>query len=175
LRHRRDDESEVSNFLLYPQRVSPRQTPPDVDKDYATDFVEAAIVLADSPKTSAALSRRLLQHVLREKGGFKAANLDRETQATIDSGTLPDDLAHDLDALRTIGNFAAHPIKSTNTGEVVDVEPEEAEWLLDLDELLQHYFTRPAERARKWAALNTKLQDAGKPPLKGTAAATPGT
>jgi hypothetical protein len=29
--------------------------------------------------------------------------------------------------VRTIGNFAAHPIKSTSTGTIVDVEPGEAE------------------------------------------------
>ena len=28
-------------------------------------------------------------------------------------------------------NFAAHPIKSMHTGEVIEVEPGEAEWLLD--------------------------------------------
>jgi hypothetical protein len=41
--------------------------------------------------------------------------------------------------IRTVGNFAAHRIKSTNTGEVVDVEPGEAEHLLNaLEELLDY-------------------------------------
>ncbi len=36
-----------------------------------------------------------------------------------------------IDAVRVIGNFAAHPIKSKSTGEIVDVEPGEAEWNLN--------------------------------------------
>jgi hypothetical protein len=70
--------------------------------------------------------------VLHEKAGIVERNLDTEIQVAIDGGTLPSDLAHDLDAVRTTGNFAAHPIKSTSTGEIVDVEPGEADWLLDV-------------------------------------------
>jgi hypothetical protein len=76
-------------------------------------------------------------------------------------------LAEGIDAVRNIGNFAAHPIKSTNTGEIVDVEPGEAEWLLDLLEgLFDFYFILPAELQRKKEALNKKLADVGKPPMK---------
>jgi hypothetical protein len=50
---------------------------------------------------------------------------------------------------------------------VVEVEPGEAEWLLDvLEELMKHYFVVPAERKRKRNALNSKLADTNKPPLK---------
>jgi hypothetical protein len=154
---------------LYPARVSPRPVPDGVTDEYARDFREAGLVIQDSPKASAAVSRRLLQHVLREKGGFKAGNLNAEIDLAIASSTLPPDLAEDLDMIRTIGNFAAHPVKSTNTGTIVDVEPAEAEALLDLvEELLQHYFVRPAIRQERRNATNAKLADAGKPPLKGT-------
>lgn len=132
-------------------------------------FNEACLVARDSPKASAALSRRLLQHILREKGGFRERTLDKEIEKAIASETLAPDLAHDLDMVRSVSNFAAHPIKSTHTGEVVDVEPGEAERLLDiLEELLDHYFVRPAIRARKRAAFNAKLAEAGKPILRGT-------
>jgi hypothetical protein len=153
---------------LWPDRPA-RPAPPDVDPDYVRDFQEAAAVLPISAKGSAALSRRLLQHILREKGGFKGRNLDTEIDMAIESNTLSAALAEDLDALRTVGNFAAHPIKTEHTGEVVDVEPGEAEWLLDLlDELLQHYFTREATRERRRAGVNAKLRGAGKNVLKGT-------
>lgn len=60
-------------------------------------------------------------------------------------------------------------MKSTNTGEVVDVEPGEAEWILDvLEGLFDLYFIQPAELERKREQLNKKLEDAGKPPLKGS-------
>ncbi|WP_369407549.1 DUF4145 domain-containing protein [Rhodothermus marinus] len=76
-------------------------------------------------------------------------------------------LAANLDAIRQVGNFAAHPTKSTSTGEIVEVEAEEAEWLLDvLEELFQYYYVQPARAKARREALNKKLRDLGKPPLK---------
>lgn len=161
-------EINFATFVIYPGRVV-REPPPEVTGEYAQDFREACLVLPDSTKASAALSRRLLQHIIHEKAGITGHNLNEEIDELIAQGVLPSDLAHDLDALRQVGNFAAHPIKSTNTGAVVDVEAGEAEWLIELvDELLDFYFVRPAKRAAKRDALNAKLGDAGKPPLKGT-------
>jgi len=80
---------------------------------------------------------------------------------------LPSELADAIDAVRVIGNFAAHPIKSKSTGEIVPVEVGEAEWLLDvLEELFAFYFVRPAKLAAKRTVIDAKLIDAGKPPLK---------
>jgi hypothetical protein len=80
---------------------------------------------------------------------------------------LPTHLTESIDAVRNIGNFAAHPIKSTSTGEIVDVELGEAEWLLDvLESLFDFYFVQPAILKAKRDALNKKLMDAGKPSLK---------
>lgn len=156
-------------MLLYPTGPRIRPIAPEVDDDYADDFREASSVLSLSPKASAALSRRLLQHTIREKGGITRRDLNAEIDALIESGQLSSDLSEDLDMIRTIGNFAAHPIKSTDSGQVVDVEPGEAEALLDLlDQLFDHYFVRPARRAAQRARLNEKLAAAGKPPLKGS-------
>ena len=137
---------------------------PDV---FAQDYKEACLVFVDSPKASAALSRRCLQHLLREKAGVKKSDLSTEIDEVLQMKQLPTHLAEDVDAIRHLGNFAAHPIKSTNTGEVVDVEPGEAEWLLGLLEgLFDFYFVQPAISKRKRDALNAKLKDAGKPPMK---------
>ena len=69
--------------------------------------------------------------------------------------------------VRNIGNFAAHPNKSLHTGEIVDVEPLEAEWCLEtLEILFDHYFVRPTEIRRRQEAINDKLVDAGKPELR---------
>ena len=81
-------------------------------------------------------------------------------------GTLPSYIAEDLHAVRTIGNFAAHPIKSTSTGEIVDVEPGEAEWNIEvLESLFDFYFVQPALSTMRKAGLNQKLKEAGKPLL----------
>jgi len=141
--------------------------PPEVDKEFATDYNEACLILTFSPKASSALSRRCLQNILREKAGVKKGNLASEIQEVIDSGNLPSHLSESIDAIRNIGNFAAHPMKSTSTGEIVDVEVGEAEWILDvLEALFDYYFVQPALLKAKRDALNKKLSEIGKPNMK---------
>ena len=138
-----------------------------VPAEYAEDYNEACLVLADSSKSSAALSRRCLQHLLREEAKVKHQDLAKEIQELLDRGTLPSHIAESVDAVRNIGNFAAHPLKNKSSGEILPVEPGEAEWTLDvLDLLFDFYFVGPARTKARRDALNAKLADAGKPPLK---------
>jgi hypothetical protein len=155
--------------LVYPKSVSRGPVPKEVPEQFVSDYSEACVVLADSEKASAALSRRCLQHLLREKAGIKKGDLSTEIRQVLDSKQLPSHLGDDLDAIRNVGNFAAHPIKATNTGEIVDVEPQEAEWLLNvLEQLFDFYFVQPARAKARRDALNAKLHATGKPPMKTT-------
>jgi hypothetical protein len=107
-----------------------------------------------------------LQHLLREAAGVKAGNLDKEIDQVLASGKLHSTVAESLDYVREIGNFAAHPTKSTNTGEVIDVEPGEAEWTLDVIEaLMDVYYVQPTKLSAKKAAINAKRAEVGRPPL----------
>jgi hypothetical protein len=126
------------------------------------------MVFPKSKKASAALSRRCLQFVLVHKGGVKSKDLAGQIEEVL--AALPSALAENVDASRQVGNFAAHPLKSKSSGEIVDVEDGEAEWLLDvLEELFEHYYVTPAQAAARRAALNQKLSSLGKPPLKSSA------
>ena len=163
----RDFTEHFNQALVRPKTTSRAPLSPDVPNEFAGDYGEACVVLADSPKASAALSRRCLQLLLRAKAGVKHGNLAKEIQDVIDSGALPSHLSDSLDAIRNIGNFAAHPIKSKSTGEIVEVESGEAEWNLDvLESLFDFYFVQPALLKKKRDELNKKLADAGKPPMK---------
>jgi len=154
-------------FYCYPKAPSRAPLPPEVPEEYAVDYQEACLTLTDSPKASAALSRRCLQHILREVAKVRRGNLADEIQQILDEGKMPSHLMESLDAIRNIGNFAAHPTKSKATGEVIDVEPGEAEWNLDvLESLFDYYFVQPELLKRKREALNAKLKDAGKPEMK---------
>jgi len=155
-------------LLVYP-KGSVRPTPPtEVPAHIAEDYAEACRVLQDSPKASAALSRRCLQSVLREAAHVNSGDLSNEIQEVIDKGGLPSHLSENIDAVRQIGNFAAHPNKSKQSGTIVPVEPGEAEWSLDiLDALFDFYYVQPSVLKAKRTALNAKLQDAGKKPTKG--------
>lgn len=146
--------SVINSLLVYPKAISRTPLPSDVPNEFAEDYKEACLVIADSPKASAALSRRCLQNILREKANVKKQDLSKEIDEVLSSGQLPSYLAEGLDAVRNVGNFATHPIKSTSSGVIVDVEPGEAEWLLDmLEGLFDFYFIQPAELKRKKEAL----------------------
>lgn len=154
------------SMLVYPRSAGRPKAAPEVPQALAEDFNEASLVLSDSPKASAALSRRCVQQILRLQG-FNQHDLAKAIDAVLASKALPASLASNLDAIRNIGNFAAHPIKDTNSGEIVPVEPEEAEWNLDvLEGLFDFYYVSPARDAARIAALNAKLAAAGKPPIK---------
>jgi hypothetical protein len=154
-------------FYCYPKVSSRAPLPPEVPDEFAIDYQEACLTLTDSPKASAAISRRCLQHILREAAKVRRGNLADEIQQILDEGKMPSHLLESLDAIRNIGNFAAHPTKSETTGEVIDVEPGEAEWNLDvLESLFDYYFVQPELLKLKREALNAKLKEAGKPEMK---------
>ena len=158
---------ETKSYLVRPKIAGRSPVPPEVPKDYAEDYKEACLVLADSRKASAALSRRCLQHLLRGEAKVKPQDLAKEIQEIIDRGTLPSHVSESLDVVRNIGNFAAHPMKSQSTGDIVPVEPGEADWNLDLlESLFDFYFVAPAKTKARKDALNKKLKDIGKPLVK---------
>lgn len=158
---------EHTTYIAYPKHAPREPIDASIPPDFTEDYHEACAVLNDSAKASAALSRRCLQHILREQTKVKHSDLSKEIDELLGRNTLPSHLSEALDAIRNIGNFAAHPIKSTNTGEIVPVEPGEAEWCLDvLEQMFDYYFVGPAKTKAKKDALNQKLQDAGKPPMK---------
>lgn len=153
--------------FIYPHASIRPPCSKEVPSDLAEDYNQASLILNDSPKASAALSRRCLQLLLRDKGGVKKGDLSNEIQEILDKGTLPPHLSQALDAIRNIGNFAAHPNKDKATGEIVSVEPGEAEWCLDiLDGLFDYYFVQPMIMKNKSDALNLKLKNISKPPMK---------
>jgi len=155
----------ISEQIVWPLSSGRPPAPENVPSHLADDYNEAALVLLFSPKASAALSRRCLQTLLKEAGKTKAINLSNQIDEVLSS--LPAYIAENLDVVRNIGNFAAHEQKSKNTNAILDVEPGEAEWNLDvLDSLFDFYYVRPIIEKKKRDELNKKLEEAGKPLLK---------
>lgn len=156
----------IAEHAIYPPS-SGRYVPLEVPASMRQDYDEAAAVLPVSPKASAALSRRILQQVLTEQFGIGRGDLATQIEAFLKFPNVPSFLSEAVDAIRQIGNLAAHPVKNKHTGEVVPVEPGEAEWLLEvLDALFDFAFVQPARLTAKRTALEEKLSAAGKPPLK---------
>ncbi|ODM77879.1 hypothetical protein A6X20_18865 [Bradyrhizobium elkanii] len=155
---------------MFPIGASRGPVPAQVPTPIARDYVEACNVLPISPKASAALSRRCLQNMLRA-AGYKDKDLAREIDTLLaepdPKKALPQRLRETIDAIRNFGNFSAHPIDDKTTLQIIDVEPHEAEWCLEvIEELFEHFYVGPALAAAKKAALNAKLAAGGKPPAK---------
>jgi hypothetical protein len=79
------DETETQDILVWP-RSTARIVPPEVPEHLSRDFREACIILGDSPRASAALSRRCLQALLRDAGGVKPGDLVKEIQQVLGKG-----------------------------------------------------------------------------------------
>jgi len=154
-----------SEYVIWPRSGYHRPLPDGVPAEIRADYVESCIVLPHSPKASAALSRRCLQALLLSAANVKPTdNLARQIESVLES--LPVEVAGALDAVRTIGNWAAHPTKAATTGEIVDVEPEEAGWNIEVIYILaEYYYERPRQHQQRMDALNAKLAAAGKKPI----------
>lgn len=159
-------ENVIIDRVIYPASYS-RPVESEVPESYKRDYSEAASVLTLSPKASAAISRRLLQNILREELKISKHSLAKEIEEFINLKDVPSYLSEAVDAVRNVGNFAARPLKDTNTGEIVDVENDEAEWLLDvIDALFDFTFVQPKRLNKRKKKLNDKLSNIGKPPMK---------
>lgn len=155
---------------VYPLGSSRPPVPKEVPSQIASIYTEACLVLPLSTKASAALSRRCLQDVLRAHG-YKANDLGKEIQKLLDEAdpvkAIPQALRDTIDAIRNFGNFSAHPINDATSLQVIDVEPEEAEWCLEiLEAMFEHFYVAPALAKARKDALNAKLKAANKPPAK---------
>lgn len=152
---------------IYPINYT-RFVPPEVPEPYRKDFLEACAVLPLSPKASAALSRRNLQNILREEFSIQPSNLAQEIQHFIQMSGVPSYLTQAVDAVRNVGNFAAHPSKDTSANQIVDVEPGESEWLIEvIESLFDFTFVQPKKLDERKSNLNDKLKQLGKPEMKG--------
>ncbi len=155
---------------LFPFGSNRGPVPPEVPPDISRDYIEACQVLSISTKASAALARRCLQSILRAHG-YKASDLAREIDLLLNEAdpkkAIPLTLRTTVDGIRNFGNFSAHPITDVTSLQIIDVDPHEAEWCLEiLEEMFQHFYVRPAEAKARKAALDAKLKSAGKPPSK---------
>ena len=146
--------------VVYPMRSRRVYVSTEVPEYLAKDYKEAVLVLELSDNASAALSRRTLQGILRDKG-YPQWHLSNQIKAVLDETDpdkrLPHSIRETIEAVKEYGNFSAHPNEDKSTLEIIDVEPNEAEWCLEIvGALFEHFYIRPAEDAKRLAALEEK-------------------
>lgn len=123
-------------------RTFPNYIPAPIREDYE----EASLILEDSPKASATLSRRCLQGMIRDFWGVKKGRLVDEIEAIKDK---VDPLVwQSIDAVRNIGNIGAHMEKDINL--IINVEPDEAAILLKLiEQLVDDWYINRHEKEKR--------------------------
>lgn len=134
-----NDNNKKTVFQVKPNAIY-NKYPDYIPKNIISDYEEACAIIHISPKASATLSRRCLQGMIRDFWGIKENRLIDEICALKDIISPLQWKA--VDALRSLGNIAAHMEKDVNC--IVDIDDEEAEKLIKLIEFLinQWYINR---------------------------------
>lgn len=121
----------LMDWQLRPQSNA-KPFPPYIPAPIREDYEEACSIKDLSPKAAATLSRRCLQGIIRDYWGISKARLIDEINEL--KGKVDQSTWDAIDAVRNIGNIGAHMERDINL--VVDVEPEEAQLLIGLIEIL---------------------------------------
>ena len=124
--------------------------PDYVPEAVISDYKEACLIAALSPKASATLARRCLQGMIRDFWAVKPGRLVDEIKAI--EKRVDADAWEAIEAVRHVGNIGAHMENDINI--IVDVEPEEAKLLIGLIEsLVDEWYVSRHERKSRFSKL----------------------
>ncbi|TGK20303.1 DUF4145 domain-containing protein [Leptospira fluminis] len=126
-----NEENYLEKWHLRPLSLA-KKFPNYIPKQIIQDYNEACAIINLSPKASATLSRRCLQGMIRD---FWKISKGRLIDEIIELESKIDPISWKaIDAVRKVGNIGAHMEKDIN--QIIDVEPKEAELLVQLIEIL---------------------------------------
>ncbi len=130
--------------------------PEYIPKTIRDDYEEACAIVSLSPKASATLSRRCLQGMIHDFWDIKLKNLNHEITTLKDK--ITPDLWEAIDSLRQLGNIGAHMEKDTDV--IIDIDPDEAESLIKLIELLmKEWYINREERKKLFSDILSSNSD----------------
>ena len=128
-------DAEIKSWRLLPWGAA-RSFPDFVPQAIRSDYVEACSIIDLSPKSAATLARRAVQGIVRDFWKISKRTLKDELDelATRVGTDVTQELWEGIDAVRTVGNIGAHMERDINV--IVDVDPDEAQLLVQLVEIL---------------------------------------
>lgn len=134
------------DIWVRPRVPAIKEFPEYIPEVIRQDYREACLIRTISPKASATLSRRCLQGMIRDFHGVKRKrNLRQEIEAI--KNKVDPAVWGAIDSLRKIGNIGAHMEKNVDL--MIDVDPDEANKLIKLNELLfKEWYINRAERMK---------------------------
>jgi hypothetical protein len=158
VRYSNFNTSAEKTWNLLPQSSSKTYSTQIIPEVILNDYEEACLIRDLSPKASATLARRCLQGMIRNFWKVQEKNLFEEIKAIEDK--VEPEVWEAIDSIRSLGNIGAHMEKDINI--IVDVEPDEAQLLISLLEMLfdEWYIAENErrERLKKIIDLKTSKQ-----------------
>ncbi|MEK7577508.1 MAG: DUF4145 domain-containing protein [Patescibacteria group bacterium] len=141
-----------SDAIIYPKRIRVEQPNSDLSEEIQEDYLEAAKVLEESPRSAAAILRLALQKLCIQLGQ-KGENINEDIAVLVKKGLNPA-IQKSLDALRITGNNAVHP------GELDLKEDEER--VLKLFDLINFVAQKMITEPKEIDAFYAELPDGAK-------------
>lgn len=130
----------LQNWRLWPESEAKPQ-PDYIPKPIVKNYEQACRIRDLSANASATMARRCLQGMIRDFCGISKRTLAQEIEelkARVHDGKGQRGVSHDtmdaIDHVRSLGNIGAHMERDIDL--IIDVEPSEAQALIDLIELL---------------------------------------
>jgi hypothetical protein len=148
----------LNRWELIPESNAKPQ-PDYLPEQLVGDYVEACRIRDLSPKASATLARRCLQGMIRDFCKISRKTLDQEIKnlrTSLDEGTAPRGVTPEsvdgIDHVRSVGNIGAHMEADVNM--IVDIEPGEAQMLIELIEtLFDEWYVAQHRREQRFAGV----------------------
>lgn len=97
----------LNDSIVFPKKILVSQPNADLIDDIKRDYLEAAHIFNDSPRSAAALLRLSLQKLCKQLGE-KGENINTDIKTLVKKG-LNSQIQKSLDILRITGNNAVHP------------------------------------------------------------------
>ena len=97
----------VNEEIVYPKKTNIAPPNEDMENKIKELYIEASLIVIDSPKGATALLRLALQLLLKQLGK-SGKNINNDIKELVSDGLSPK-IQQALDLLRVIGNNAVHP------------------------------------------------------------------
>jgi hypothetical protein len=152
-------------FPVRPVSLGRPRLSADVPAQFEAEYHTACQVLAFSPESSAAISRRLLQRFLASHTTAGDLELGEQIGVVTESPEVQPYLKEALRTLALGAKIEPQSNKSLHPEALTPVEAGEADWILDvLQTLFEVYFVQPARLQRMQNALEEKVGPLAPPP-----------
>lgn len=142
----------LNTAMIYPKKIIVEKPNSDLSEEIQKDYLEAANIFNDSPRSSAALLRLALQKLCKDLGE-KGDNINDDIGNLVKKGLNPL-VQKSLDALRITGNNSVHP-------GAINLQ-EESEKVIKLFELLNFIAEKMISEPKEIGSFYEALPDGAK-------------